>query len=121
MVRSLREPWTSRPTASKNWGWCSESCYKKVEQAHKLQETQLDVLTSKACKIMGKEDKSNPHIEICTGKKRPYPTIETYEMMERSGHLWFERKVTLRWNKNVMIHFSNLINKHCPWNKIINR
>jgi hypothetical protein len=42
---------------------------------------------------MGKEDNANPYIEICTGRKQAYPTIETYERLEQSGNVWFERKV----------------------------
>ena len=105
IARALRRPWKSRPRATKNWGWCSDSCYQKAEEAHKLQETELDVLTGDACKVMGKEDKANPHIEICTGRKRSYPTIETYEMLKQSGYVWFERKVSLNRDCIYILHY----------------
>ena len=83
----------SRPTSSRNWGWCSKNCYKTSHVPQRLQEIKIDVLTRSACKVFGRAEKANPKLEICTGRKTSYPIIETYILLEHSGSAWYERKV----------------------------
>ena len=83
----------SRPTSSTNWGWCSKHCYKTSHVAQTLQEIKIDVLTSSACKVLGRAAKAKPKLEMCTGRKTPYPIIETYILLKHSENTWYERKV----------------------------
>lgn len=86
----------SRPTSSKNWGWCSKQCYQNSYRAQRLQEAKVDILTKYACKYLGRAENANPKLEICTGKKKLYPRIETYLLLKESGYSWYERKVSKR-------------------------
>ena len=85
----------SHPTASRNWGWCSENCYqsKEFHRPQRLQEVKVDVLTRDACRYLGRAENANPKLEMCAGRKTRYPVIETYIRLKDSGHTWYERKV----------------------------
>ena len=52
---------------------------------HKLcfisnQETVVDILFDNECKDLGSKQDVNSEIELCTGRKKKFPRIETYEM-----------------------------------------
>ena len=94
-MKKLNHKYLSRPTASKNWGWCSENCYrgKEFHRPKTLQEVKVDVLTRNACRYLGRAENANPKLEMCAGRKTRYPVIETYIRLHHSGHTWYERKV----------------------------
>ena len=92
-MKKLQYKSASRPTSSKHWGWCSNNCYLNSHGSQRLQEAKVDVLTSEACKVLGRVEKANPVLEICTGRKHLFPRIETYIRLEDSVHTWYERKV----------------------------
>ena len=101
----------SRPETSRNWGWCSGRCYTRSDLAQNIKETQVDVLSYKECKIMGKSQKVAPALELCAGKKREYPTIERYYRIKnkKNGAFWFKLKVSLhlhRFSNNIYNSFS---------------
>lgn len=82
----------SKPKASQHWGFCSEKCYGNDENySEKLKETKLDLLTNEECKILGKQQKANPDVEICAGKKTFYPKTKVYlRMQNKKGKFWFK-------------------------------
>ena len=85
----------SRPQSSKNWGMCSGHCNQDSDISKTLKEAQLDILTSKACKLLGKSQRVNPNLELCAGKKQFFPAVSFYRMMysENSEKFWFKLKV----------------------------
>ena len=87
----------SRPQSSKNWGMCSGHCNQDPGISKTLKEAQLDILTSEACKLLGKSERVNPNLELCAGKKQFFPTVSLYRMMynQNSEKYWFKLKVNL--------------------------
>ena len=95
MIFKARPNEYSRPQSSKNWGMCSGHCNQDSDISKTLKEAQLDILTSKACKLLGKSQRVNPNLELCAGKKQFFPAVSFYRMMysENSEKFWFKLKV----------------------------
>ena len=45
-----------------------------------MQETVVDILFDDECEYLGSKQNANSHIELCTGRKKTFPRIETYEV-----------------------------------------
>ena len=89
----------SRPTASRHWGWCSESCHTKAEFfSNRLKETKVDVLTEKECRILGKQQKANLKYEFCAGNKKAYPKTKVYRRVhdKKNRRFWYQPEVSLQ-------------------------
>ena len=86
----------SRPTASRNWGWCSGRCNTDTRMAKNLKETQINILSFEECKVMGKGMNVKPSLELCGGKKRIYPKTDVYyrTYSKKKKIFWFRLNVS---------------------------
>jgi hypothetical protein len=69
------------PKPDTHWGWCATWCRDTGGQglSKTLKETRLDFLTEQECNDMGNSLNANATIEICTGKKTPWPKVRKFK------------------------------------------
>ena len=96
----------SRPESSKNWGMCSGHCNQRSRVSETLKEAQLDILTPKECKLLGKSQGVDPNVELCAGKKRFFPTVSLYRMMYSRNRKIQRFKLKVRIKILKINHFS---------------
>ena len=96
----------SRPESSKNWGMCSGHCNQHSHVSETLKEAQLDVLTPKECKLLGKSQGVDPNLELCAGKKLFFPTVSLYRMKYSRNRKIQRFKLKVRIKILKINHFS---------------
>jgi len=83
----------TRPKGDKEWGWCQKSCSRRqADMKAVLQEVELETLSNAQCKVMGKQMRANPAIELCAAARTEIKAPEGYRMYRGR----FERDQTLR-------------------------
>jgi len=73
---------TAKPQAAENWGMCADWCTpgKKQGAAETLMETGVDLLDFDVCNKLGGQLAFDQKRELCAGKKKEFPIIDTFEM-----------------------------------------
>ena len=64
------------------------------------------MLSAKACAVMGRTEKANPRLELCSGKKRSYPTVGVYHRKKSKNS---EERGTYHFKLDVICNLNRII------------